>query len=89
MGKGNAWWLDVLENGPASVCAEYFDIDWSPLKDTLRGKVLLPVLGDHYGNVLGRGELVLAFDADHGNFYIRYYEHEFPIDPSHPTTYPP
>ena len=30
----------------------------------LRGKVLLPVLGDHYGAVLERGELELAFDAD-------------------------
>ena len=81
MGGDNAWWLDVLENGPASVHAPFFDIDWTPLKDTLRGKVLLPVLGDHYGSVLDRAELALVFDAERGVFCVRYYAHEFPIDP--------
>src|SRR5262249_9760495 len=28
MGAGNAWWMDVLENGPASAHAASFDIDW-------------------------------------------------------------
>ncbi len=27
-GRGNAWWWDVLENGPSSIYASYFDIDW-------------------------------------------------------------
>ncbi|HNP51591.1 MAG TPA: malto-oligosyltrehalose synthase [Nitrosomonas nitrosa] len=81
MGSDNAWWLDVLENGAASVYATFFDIDWDSLKDTLRGKVLVPILGDHYGNVLDQGELKLAFDSERGIFYIRYYEHMFPIDP--------
>src|SRR5262249_49913224 len=27
---GNAWWQDVLENGPSSQYADYFDIDWQP-----------------------------------------------------------
>ena len=81
MGSENNWWLDVLENGPASIYADFFDIDWNPLKDALRGKVLVPVLGDHYGDVLDRGELKLEFDAERGSFYIRYYEHVFPIDP--------
>ena len=56
-GGANAWWQDVLENGRTSPYAEYFDIDWRPLKEELRGKILLPVLGDHYGVVLERGEL--------------------------------
>jgi malto-oligosyltrehalose synthase/4-alpha-glucanotransferase len=81
MGSDNNWWLDVLENGPASVYAEFFDIDWVPLKDTLRGKVLVPILGDNYGYVLDRGELTLAFDAGRGAFSIRYYEHVLPVDP--------
>ena len=38
---------------------------------TLDGKVLLPVLGDHYGDVLERGELALAFDAGAGAFARR------------------
>jgi len=81
MGNDNPWWLEMLENGPAAASARFFDIDWSPLKATLRGKVLLPVLGDHYGTVLEKGELTLGFDPGQGHFDIRYYEHRFPIDP--------
>ncbi len=82
MGSDNGWWLDVLENGPASPHARYFDIDWSASEETLRGKLLLPVLGDHYGSTLERGELKLLFDADAGAFGIRYFAHRFPIDPA-------
>ena len=53
----NHWWTDVLENGPSSSYAPYFDIDWQPLKSDLRDKVLIPILGDQYGRVLERGEL--------------------------------
>src|SRR5712671_181326 len=75
----NLWWMDVLENGPSSIYAPYFDIDWKPLKSDLQDKVLLPILGDQYGRVLERGELQVHFEA--GAFYLRYYEHEFPIAP--------
>jgi len=81
MGADNAWWLDVLENGPASVYADYFDIDWQPVNVTLTNRVLVPVLGDHYGVVLERGELKLAFDAPAGAFSVYYFEHRFPVDP--------
>jgi (1->4)-alpha-D-glucan 1-alpha-D-glucosylmutase len=82
-GGANAWWQDVLENGRTSPYAEYFDIDWRPLKEELRGKILLPVLGDHYGVVLERGELRLEY-AD-GAFTVHYYETRLPIAPP---TYP-
>jgi (1->4)-alpha-D-glucan 1-alpha-D-glucosylmutase len=78
----NRWWLDVLENGPASRYAAYFDIEWQPLSEELRGKVLLPILGGQYGTVLERGELKLAFDADAGTFSLWYFEHRLPIRPS-------
>jgi (1->4)-alpha-D-glucan 1-alpha-D-glucosylmutase len=81
MGTDNAWWLDVLENGEASTYAEFFDIDWEPLKDELQYKVLVPVLGDQYGAVLDRGEFKLRFDAEKGEFSVFYYQHRFPIDP--------
>jgi (1->4)-alpha-D-glucan 1-alpha-D-glucosylmutase len=81
LGADNAWWLDVLENGQASVYAAYFDIDWQPASPELAGRVLLPVLGDHYGLVLDRGEIVLSFDAPAGAFRVDYYEHRFPVDP--------
>jgi (1->4)-alpha-D-glucan 1-alpha-D-glucosylmutase len=81
MGSDNSWWLDVLENGESSVYASFFDIDWHPLKEELDGKVLVPVLHDHYGAVLESGELKLAFRQDRGEFDIVYREHRFPVNP--------
>jgi (1->4)-alpha-D-glucan 1-alpha-D-glucosylmutase len=80
LGAHNAWWFDVLENGPASEYADFFDIDWLPASPDLTGRVLLPVLGDHYGAVLERGELKLQFEPDAGMFTLRYGEFRFPID---------
>src|SRR5215469_3196768 len=82
MGSDNAWWLDVLENGEASAYAEYFDIDWDPIKGELQGKILIPILADQYGNELERGEFKLAFASERGEFSIFYHEHRFPIDPA-------
>jgi (1->4)-alpha-D-glucan 1-alpha-D-glucosylmutase len=76
---GNAAWRDVLENGQASAWARVFDIDWAPVKEELRHKVLLPILGDQYGVVLENGELQLEFEA--GAFHVRYYDHRLPIAP--------
>ena len=81
MGSDNAWWLDVLENGESSPYAEFFDIDWQPVKDELQEKVLVPVLGDQYGNVLERGELALRFDQERGEFSIFYEQNRLPINP--------
>src|ERR1700688_2428965 len=81
MGSDNAWWLDVLENGEASAYACFFDIDWHPLKEELRGKVLVPVLHDHYGVVLESGELRLVFRPQQGEFDIFYRNHRFPVNP--------
>ncbi|MCB9948602.1 MAG: malto-oligosyltrehalose synthase [Rhodospirillaceae bacterium] len=78
-GSDNPWWLDLLEWGQASPFADFFDIDWSPAEPTLTGKVLLPFLGDHYGNVLERGELKLHFDEARGVFSVRYWDHIFPV----------
>ncbi|PYL57523.1 MAG: malto-oligosyltrehalose synthase [Verrucomicrobia bacterium] len=75
----NQWWMDVLENGPSSMYAPYFDIDWHPLKSDLRGKVLLPILSDQYGRVLERGELQVHFEE--GAFYLSYYDRRLPIAP--------
>ena len=81
MGADNAWWLDVLENGPASIYADFFDIDWHPADPDLANQVLVAILGDHYGALLARGELMLAYDATAGQFGVHYAEHRFPIDP--------
>jgi len=75
----NPWWNDVLENGPSSAYAEFFDIDWDPVKRQLANKVLLPILGDQYGRILENGELVLEYSD--GSFGLRYYETRLPIAP--------
>ncbi len=75
----NQWWMDVLENGPSSRYAPYFDIDWQSLKFDLRDKVLLPILGDQYGRVLERGELQVGLKE--GTLYLHYGERRLPIAP--------
>ncbi len=77
--ESNGWWMDVLEDGPTSQYALFFDIDWRPMKAELTGKVLLPVLGDQYGCVLERGELRLEYHE--GSFRLRYFDHRFPVAP--------
>ncbi|MGB9698150.1 MAG: malto-oligosyltrehalose synthase [Thermodesulfobacteriota bacterium] len=78
-GEKNVWWMDVLENGPSSPYANYFDIDWHPVKPELENKVLLPILEDLYGLVLENGKFRLSFEE--GAFYIYYYDHKLPIAP--------
>ena len=75
----NPWWSDVLANGRASEFADFFDLDWDPLKPELRDKLLLPVLGDQYGAELEAGHIRLVWDD--GGFYIAYYDKRFPLDP--------
>jgi (1->4)-alpha-D-glucan 1-alpha-D-glucosylmutase len=77
--SANPWWIDVLENGPSSRYAHFFDITWRPLKDELADKVLIPTLGDQYGDVLDRKELQLAYRD--GTFIVCYFEDWFPLAP--------
>jgi len=77
--SANPWWQDVLENGPSSQYASYFDIDWHPLKPELENKVLLPILGDSYGAVLERQEIQLRYT--NGAFTAHYFETVLPIAP--------
>lgn len=75
----NPWWLDVLENGPTSRYAGFFDVDWHPVKPELDNKVLLPILGDQYGVVLENQEIALHYQD--GAFSVQYYDHHLPTDP--------
>jgi (1->4)-alpha-D-glucan 1-alpha-D-glucosylmutase len=73
----NPWWLDVLRHGRASRFAPYFDVDWeAPGAD---GRVLVPVLGDPYGDVLERGELRVV--EEDGERWVRYFDQRFPLAP--------
>ena len=78
-GQGNPFWMDVLENGPSSRYAGFFDIDWHPVKKELENKILIPILGDQYGAVLESGELRLSFEE--GSFFVCYHDHKLPIVP--------
>jgi (1->4)-alpha-D-glucan 1-alpha-D-glucosylmutase len=76
---GNRWWWDVLENGPSSIYAGYFDIDWGPPDAEPRSLLLVPVLADHYGRELEAGRLRMGREG--GSFIVRYFDHELPIAP--------
>jgi (1->4)-alpha-D-glucan 1-alpha-D-glucosylmutase len=83
-GADNRWWLDVLEWGPQSEYAAWFDIDWRSGHEYLHDKLLVPLLGDHFGVVLESGDLQLRFDADEGTFAVwAYGSHKLPICPRH------
>ncbi len=76
---GNVWWADVLENGPSSQYAGYFDVEWAPPEARLRNTVLIPVLGDHYGRLLEAGELIVKRVGP--SFEVCYADHRYPLDP--------
>lgn len=78
-GRRNRYWWDVLENGPSSRYAAYFDIDWQPHEEKLRNKLLVPILGDHYGRALSRQEIQLQRRG--GEFFIKYFDTELPAAP--------
>ncbi len=83
-GSDNKRWLDVLEWGPMSESAGWFDIDWDPDRRYLRDKLLAPVLGDQYGIELEAGRLMLKFDHAAGEFAVWAYDvHKLPICPLH------
>jgi (1->4)-alpha-D-glucan 1-alpha-D-glucosylmutase len=75
----NPWWWDLLKHGRHSRYAEYFDVDWEAPDDRLRGKVLLPVLGDRPERALDRGEIKVEGEA--AEVTVRYFHHRFPVCP--------
>jgi (1->4)-alpha-D-glucan 1-alpha-D-glucosylmutase len=82
-GSDNPLWLDVLEWGPDSAHAGWFDIDWQS-GSYLHDKLLVPFLGDQYGVELYAGKLILKFDEHQGSFAVWAYDsHKLPICPLH------
>ncbi|CAB4244060.1 Maltooligosyl trehalose synthase [Methylacidimicrobium sp. AP8] len=75
--KENRFLMDVFENGPHSEFYEFFDIEWNHPFPTLRGRVLAPFLGPHYGEALQKGEIRLSFEK--GGFWVSYFDHRFPL----------
>ncbi len=81
---GNTWWQDVLENGPSSLYAGHFDIQWHPAADGTGSRIVLPILEDQYGKVLEEGKLKLVHEE--GAFFVHYYDFRMPVAPG---TYSP
>jgi (1->4)-alpha-D-glucan 1-alpha-D-glucosylmutase len=79
LSSDNPWLMEVLEDGHGSPYTIFFDIDWRPPNRILEGKLLLPILGRPYGQVLEDQELRLSLEP--GGFFFNYYEHKFPLTP--------
>jgi (1->4)-alpha-D-glucan 1-alpha-D-glucosylmutase len=79
LGQQNRYWWDVIENGPSSRYATWFDIDWQSAEVKLQNKVLIPVLGDQYGRELSAGRIKLEYTSD--RFQVRYSDNLFPVAP--------
>jgi (1->4)-alpha-D-glucan 1-alpha-D-glucosylmutase len=85
VGADNAWWFDVLENGPASRFAAWFDIDWAPVRTSMRNRLLVPVLAAPLGEVIDGGGIRIVFRPETGVLLVRHAEADFPLEPR---TYP-
>ncbi len=80
LGQENSYWWDVLENGPTSRYASFFDIEWRPQEERLRDKVLVPILSDQYGRVLHAGGIKLVRRG--GAFHVEAAGQAFPVAPA-------
>ncbi|MBV8879915.1 MAG: malto-oligosyltrehalose synthase [Planctomycetaceae bacterium] len=74
---GNRWWQDVIERGPASAYAKFFDINFHPAKIDLNEKILLPFLGDQFGKVLENQDIRVAYSG--GRFHASYGGQNLPL----------
>jgi len=73
----NRMLMDVLENGPHSKYYRFFDIEWDPCDQSLRGRLLAPFLGKPYAECLIDGEIKLHYDD--AGFAVVYYDLKLPL----------
>jgi (1->4)-alpha-D-glucan 1-alpha-D-glucosylmutase len=73
----NPSWMDLLEDGPRSAFAPHFDVDWHPPSRSLDNRVLLPILGRPYAEVLEQRELRLTYTRT--GFYLLYFDTTLPV----------
>jgi (1->4)-alpha-D-glucan 1-alpha-D-glucosylmutase len=73
-----AWW-QFLRDGIEAPTARWFDITWDAPWPAVRGRITLPVLGEHYAEALRSGKLALAWHADAG-LVVTYADRIFPIN---------
>lgn len=73
----NPWWMDLLEDGPRSAFASHFDVDWHPPSRSLENRVLLPILGKPYAEVLEGREILLSYSQ--AGFFLNYFDFTLPV----------
>lgn len=78
--QANRWWMNVLEQGPHSQYAPFFDIRWGKARGSRDERIVLPILGDHYGKVLENSEFQIRFEQ--GSLFLEYYQTRLPLAPS-------
>ncbi|MFW6051007.1 MAG: malto-oligosyltrehalose synthase [Myxococcota bacterium] len=75
----NPWWWDLLEHGPDGAGARYFDVQWRSSDPRLDGRLLLPILGDHYGRVRAEGHIRVV--RRKGRMVLQVYDRILPLSP--------
>src|SRR4029077_16092772 len=73
----NPWWMDLLEDGPRSPFASHLGVRWHSSSRSLENRVLLPILGKRYAEVLEGRELLLTY-AQMG-FFLNYFDFVLPV----------
>ncbi len=71
----NAALWSVLQHGPASPYARWFDVDWAAQERA----ILMPVLGRRIGEAVADGDITI--DTNDDEPVLRYFDHVFPIRP--------
>lgn len=75
----NDWWNDILEKGPNSIYADFFNITWDSPEAKLKNKVLLPILAEPFGKVIENQEIKVIYEK--GAFFLEYQTRRFPVNP--------
>ncbi len=68
---------DVLEKGPQSVYARFFDIAWNA--ESYAGRVMAPFLGAGLDEEIETGTLKIAYEGN--RLMFKYYDNSFPLQP--------
>ena len=74
---GNEWLMDVLEKGPQSRYAHFFDTAWG--SEFFEGRLMVPFLGSSLEEVIDKDELRISY-ANKG-LVFSYYDSHYPLQP--------
>lgn len=75
----NAAWWDLLRRGTGSPYARWFDVLWEHGDELVPDRLLLAVLGDHYGAELDRGAIRVERPEGASSWVVTYGDLRFPL----------